>query len=148
MIIIDEHTKIWDKSFKMHINCDVAVIWLLWFMPTCKEAWSSKWRTRICFVFLVKINLTWVPGKYAQKMQLEKDFDKIRLWNLIWIKLGLENGISTSPCIPIPGSVYKYLGKIWWTTSRVSFEEYQYSRAVDHRDTISQPWESINWSQM
>ena len=148
MIIIDEHTKIWDKSFKMHINCDVAVIWLLWFMPTCKEAWSSKWRTRICFVFLVKINLTWVPGKYAQKMQLEKDFDKIRLWNLIWIKLGLENGISTSPCIPIPGSAYKYLGKIWWTTSRVSFEEYQYSQAVDYRDTISQPWESINWSQM
>ena len=148
MIIIDEHTKIWDKSFKMHINCDVAVIWLLWFMPTCKEAWSSKWRTRICFVFLVKINLTWVPGKYAQKMQLEKDFDKIRLWNLIWIKLGLENGISTSPCIPIPGSAYKYLGKIWWTTSRVSFEEYQYSQAVVYRDIISQPWESINWSQM
>ena len=130
MIIIDEHTKIWDKSFKMHINCDVTSFGDMasLVLPMCREAWSGKWQTRICFVFSVKINLTWVPGKHAQKMQLEKDFDKIRLWNLIWTKLGLENGISTSPCITIPGSAYKYLRKIWWTTSRVSFEEYQYSR--------------------
>ena len=125
------------------------MIWFPKFMPTCKEAWSDEWRARICFVFLKEINLTWGPGKQAQKRQLEKDK---KLGCEIWFgqNLGWKMGFLLHLAFLFVVLHINTWGKCNEPLVRWHFilEEYLYTWAVDYRDNLPHLWDSINWSQM